>query len=184
MLPSELAIRDRHLREDGAMVPQRAVLLKAGVRGGTNFEGCSVEVNELSDQAEPLVVLVPYESILTEAAVLQEIDLLKVSQEFDSFVTRVDLRATEQGILGGLVGWFDLEMTSHNWLSTAPGKPATNWKQVYFLLPRDITVAKGRSYPLWMHYRPPSQDHRGMQVDVSITVGEDEKPVEQTYLMV
>jgi hypothetical protein len=127
---------------------------------------------------------VPKESLLTDGAVLHEVDLVKVSLEFDSFISRVDLRATEQGILGGLVGWFDLEMTPHNWLSTAPGKPATHWKQVYFPLPRDIPVTKGRTYPLWMHYRPPTQDHRGMQVDVSITVGEDEKPVEQTYLMV
>ena len=115
----------------------------------------------------------PNESLLTEAAILHEIDLLKVSPEFDSFVSRVDLRATEQGIIAGLVGWFDLEMTPMNWLSTAPGKPATHWKQVYFPLPRAIPVAKGRTYPLWMHYRPPDQDHRGMQVDVSITVDED-----------
>ena len=156
----------------------------AGVRQGTNFEGGSVEVNELSDKAEPLVVLVPNESVLTEPAVLQEIDLLKVSPEFDSFVSRVDLTATDEGILGGLVGWFDLEMTPTNWLSTAPGKPATHWKQVYFPLPRAIPVAKGRTYPLWLHYQPPHQDHRGMHIDISITVGEDEKPVEQSYLMV
>ena len=43
MLPSVLAIRDRHLREDGAMIPQRAVILMAGVRGGTDLEGSSVE---------------------------------------------------------------------------------------------------------------------------------------------
>ena len=126
----------------------------------------------------------PKESLLTEGSVVHEIDLLKVSPEFDSFVSRVELRANEHGILGGLVGWFDLEMTPQNWLSTAPGKPATHWKQVYFPLPRAIPVAKGRTYPLWMHYHPPNQDHRVMQVDVSITVGEDEKPVEQTYLMV
>ena len=107
-----------------------------------------MEVNELSDQVEPVVVLVPNESLLTEAAVLQEIDLLKVSPEFDSFVSRVDLRATDDGILGGLLGWFDLEMAPMNWLSTAPGKPATHWKQVYFPLPRAIPVAKGRTYPL------------------------------------
>ena len=129
-------------------------------------------------------MLVPKEGILTEAVVLQDIDLLKVSQEFDSFVTRVDLRATDEGILAGLVGWFDLEMTPMNWLSTAPGKPATHWKQVYFPLPRAIPVAKGRTYPLWVDYRPPSHDHRGMLIDVSITVSEVEKPVCQSYLNV
>ena len=122
-------------------------------------------------------MLVPKEGILTEAVVLQDIDLLKVSQEFDSLVTRVDLRATDEGILAGLVGWFDLEMTPMNWLSTAPGKPATHWKQVYFPLPRAIPVEKGRTYPLWVDYRPPYHDHNGMLIDVRITVGEVEKPV-------
>jgi len=90
------------------------------------------------------------------------LDLLKISKDFDSFEATVELEASKDDLLTGLVGWFEIEMTYEKWLSTAPDQPPTHWKQVFFPITGNPKVTPNEKIKLWLEYSPAPEDHRGM----------------------
>jgi hypothetical protein len=99
---------------------------------------------------------------------LQDLNLRTIPSNFDSFLDHGELEVTADEVLGGLVGWFEVEMTHETWLSTAPDQPATHWKQVYFPLPGAKSFKAQQRLALKFNYQLPKTDPRGMLADVSI----------------
>ena len=61
--------------------------------------------------AEVQVMLISHDRVITETATLQDLNLMEISKDFDSFMARVELSVTADETLAGLVGWFEVEMT-------------------------------------------------------------------------
>ena len=56
-------------------------------------------------------MLISHDRVITETATLQDLNLMEISKDFDSFMARVELSVTADETLAGLVGWFEVEMT-------------------------------------------------------------------------
>ena len=169
MLPSVLAIRDTHLKKDGIMIPRRARMMIAGVSTETIKYGIDLSNTGLQDIAEISVMPIGQDRLITQAACLQDLDLKLIRPDFDSFLSTIDLVVTKEDILTGLVGWFEVEMTFENWLSTAPDKPLTHWQQVFFPLPGSKAVRIGDKLRVQFDYSPAPEDHRGMLVELALS---------------
>ena len=168
MLPSVLVVRDKVLKSEGTMIPGRAKMLIAGVCPDRNLYGLDLTDKQARKKVIPEVVLVQKERLITQPLVLQDLNLKTIHSNFDSFLAHGELEVTAEEVLAGLVGWFEVEMTHDTWLSTAPDKPATHWKQVYFPLPGAKSVKAHQRLALKFNYQLPKTDHRGMLADVSI----------------
>jgi protein arginine N-methyltransferase 7 len=55
--------------------------------------------------------------------------------------TQIEVPATEEGTVGAVLFWFDLQMSQDRWISNAPGS-AFHWKQGLQFLP-EVQVTKG-----------------------------------------
>ena len=111
-------------------------------------------------------------------------NLKTLPADYDSFTSRVELKAELASTLAGLVGWFDLEMNSLTNLSTAPDMPPTHWKQVFFPLKEKVELDTGETIVLWFDYQPALENYRGMMVDIAITKAGRKDEIKQKYVMV
>ncbi len=103
--------------------------------------------------------------------------------DYDSFTSRVDLKAEKTSSLTGFVGWFDLEMTASTSLSTAPNMPPTHWKQVLFPLNEVVELEIGETMTLWFEYQPAPENYRGMMVDITIANGGRNDEIKQKFIL-
>ena len=184
MLPSVLAVRDAHLKKDGIMIPRRAKMMIAGASAGPNKYGIDLSNPDLPEIAEISVMPVGQDRLITQAACLQDLNLKLIRPDFDSFLSTVDLVVTKEDSLAGLAGWFEVELTFENWLSTAPDKPLTHWKQVFFPLPGRKAVRIGDKLCLRFDYSPTPEDHRGMLVELDLSLEGSDCSIFQKYMMV
>ena len=127
---------------------------------------------------------VGHDRLITRAACLQDLDLKLIRPDFDSFLTTIELVVTKEDILTGLVGWFEVEMTFENWLSTAPDKPLTHWQQVFFPLPGSKAVRINDKLQVRFDYSPAPEDHRGMLVELALSFEGSDGDIIQKYMMV
>jgi hypothetical protein len=184
MLPSVLAVRDTHLKKDGIMIPRRAKMMIAGVSTETIKYGIDLSNTVLPEIAEISVMPIGHDRLITQPACLQDLDLKLIRPDFDSFLSTIDLVVTKEDILTGLVGWFEVELTFENWLSTAPDKPLTHWQQVFFPLPGSKAVRIGDKLLVRFDYSPAPEDHRGMLVELALSFEGSDSDIIQNYMMV
>lgn len=81
-------------------------------------------------------------ALLAPAAQLATIDLER-GDYAGSLAATASWHARRTGTIHGFAGWFEAALGEGVTLSTAPGKPATIWRQVMFPLPHPVRVAKG-----------------------------------------
>jgi protein arginine N-methyltransferase 1 len=93
--------------------------------------------------------LVPPRALLAPGTRVHEIDLERDAWRGELRAS-VELAAARAGTVHGFAGWFDADLGGGVTLSTAPGKPETIWRQVFFPLPRPVTVARGARITLEM----------------------------------
>ena len=91
MLPSVLSVRDRHLSYGGIMIPAQAKMLIAGVSPDRNKYGIELISKKLEEFTELQVMLIAPDRLITAPAILQDLNLMKIPKDFDSFVSNVDL---------------------------------------------------------------------------------------------
>ena len=59
--------------------------------------------------------------------------------------SRIDMAATDDGTVHGIVFWFDLHLDDENTLTTSPESGRTHWGQAVQFFEREIAVNKGQS---------------------------------------
>lgn len=158
MLPSVFAVRDKHLKPGGLMLPSRCKLLVAPVddkawrSAKLDFwkNACELDMSSLlplavanacdkghhtlieaSDLLAP-----PTEALLLDMHTAKESDLRRFEATFF-----FELESGQR--LGGFTSWFDCEFGKAGWLlNTAPDSPPTHWRQTTFHL-RDPIESRG-----------------------------------------
>eukprot|EP00892_Ulva_mutabilis_P006537 jgi/Ulvmu1/4255/UM193_0003.1 len=160
MLPSVLYARDKYLKPGGALLPDRVALWAAAADAsaaglsfwdnvyGFSFPSVRESIAE-SCAGKPIVGPVNPKSLLSSAAVVQDLDLMHVTAADLDFHSAFDLRATAGGMCACVVLWFDAFFSERFCteapaeLSTAPHRPLTHWVQTTLLLKRAVGVAEG-----------------------------------------
>jgi protein arginine N-methyltransferase 3 len=97
---------------------------------------------------EAFIETVPQNNILTEPVVLSEIDLRTCTVTTCDFSSKFILRATKDGKLTSLAGYFDtfFDLPTSVQFSTGPHAPKTHWQQTVFYLKDPIEMKTGNIF--------------------------------------
>ena len=142
--------RRRFLKPGGCMLPSALRLYAAPVdapqawnkidfwrqpQGGIDFSPAFELFSRkiLIESIEPA-------QLLSEAAELETVDL--VAWDDSAYQWRGYFPIQRKGVIHGMTGWFEAELAG-KWLTTAPGRPATHWKQAFFPFREPIHVIRG-----------------------------------------
>ncbi|GIY84575.1 protein arginine N-methyltransferase 1 [Caerostris extrusa] len=156
MLDTVLYARDKWLKPDGMMFPDRATLFL-----------CAIEDRQYKDEkinwwdsvygfnmscirkvaiSEPLVDVVDPKQVVTSVCLLKEVDLYTVKPGDLNFSTPFHLQVKRDDYIQAFVTFFNVEFTKchkRTGFSTAPDAPYTHWKQTVFYFDDYLTVRKG-----------------------------------------
>lgn len=102
---------------------------------------------------EPFIETVPQENLITDDAILCEIDLKTCNVQACDFSSKFSLKASKDGLLTSLVGYFDtfFDLPNSVHFSTGPQSTKTHWQQTVFYLKEPIEVKVGTYYYNGVH---------------------------------
>lgn len=159
MLPSVLAVRDRHLRPGGQMLPSRCRLQLAPMEDSAwrsahldfwrSVHG--VDMSALQGLAKATCCekachrLINASSLLGPATEVLCLDLHTAKEaDFARFEAPLCIVVPAGRRLDGFASWFDCEFGIAGWLlSTSPESPPTHWRQTTFQLRQPIEGGGG-----------------------------------------
>lgn len=182
MLETVIAVRDRWLKPQGVMFPDKASISIALLTNEPFYEDrisfwsqrlpllCNLDMSSLTEFAkrcnfsEPTVEYVQTENILSFAKQVVQLDLRQCTlQEIHNVSVHCTLESLGAGTLSGIVGWFDVSFPGGLVLSTSPETQEaqdgynTHWRQCQFYLDKGHPVLQGD------------------KVAISLTMGKSEK---------
>ena len=155
MLDTLLFARDKWLKKDGYLLPDKAQIYLAGIQdtlykynkidSWDNVYGFNFSVLKNPALAEPIIDNFPNNNIISNSCKIFDIDLYTVKVEDLDFSAGYEIIFNKDDIFNGFVTWFDVEfdkIPNKITLSTSPYEPSTHWKQVMFYSKNDIEVKK------------------------------------------
>lgn len=156
MLDTVLFARDKWLKPDGMLFPDRCTLFICGIEDRQykdekinwwdDVYGFNMSCIRKVAISEPLVDVVDAKQVVTNSCLLKEVDLYTVKKEELNFESKFHLLVRRNDFVQAFVTFFNVEFTkSHKRLgfSTAPEAPYTHWKQTVFYFDEYMTVKKG-----------------------------------------
>jgi len=167
MLDSVILAREKHLAEDGLMLPSHAKILAAPVQldiwvgeqfnswgevYGFNMTPMAQRAMEIRmEKGQPEIMSLKEDNLLSEPVVVAEFDMKWVQrEEVISVEDRKFLSITKSGNFHGLAVWFDTlfdpmiydgeyeEPFAKVDLNTGPCDPETHWKQTVLVVPGNM----------------------------------------------
>lgn len=181
MLDTVLYARDKWLKPDGLMFPDRATLFICGIEDRQykdekinwwdNVYGFNMTCIRKVAISEPLVDVVDPKQVVTNACLLKEVDLYTVKKEDLSFTTPYHLLIRRNDYIQALVTFFNIEFTKchkRTGFSTAPEAPYTHWKQTVFYLDDYLTVKKGEELVGIFSMKPNAKNTRDLDFMIEI----------------
>ena len=155
MLDTLLFARDKWLKKDGYLLPDKAQIYLAGIQDSLykynkidswdNVYGFNFSVLKNPALAEPIIDNFPNNNIISNSCKIFDIDLYTVKVEDLDFSAGYEIIFNKDDTFNGFVTWFDVEfdkLPNKVTLSTSPYEPSTHWKQVMFYSKNDIEVKK------------------------------------------
>lgn len=151
MLDEFLRVAKSWLIPGGVRIPRRirlyVALLKAPeVRlaiGNTGDAGALLDTQALERRLFNSLYLIDAapDDLLSDPVGVSAIDV--GTDELASVAYQGAFRVTTGGLADGMVGWFEADLSPSVLLSTAPGKPETVWRQVFFPFSQSVRIAPG-----------------------------------------
>jgi protein arginine N-methyltransferase 1 len=155
MLTSVLLCRDKFLKEDGIILPNKASLHFAFIEDADykkdkidwwdNVYGFDMSCIKKIAYREPLVDVVDSKAIVSECVKVYEIDLYTCTINDLDFKVDFEVTFLRDDYVHALIAWFDIEFSSCQYpvsFSTGPFSKYTHWKQTVFYLEDILTVDK------------------------------------------
>ena len=160
MLDCVLFARDKWLKKDGVMFPDRAQMFLAGledrkykyrkINSWNNIFGFNMNCIKEVAIAEPLIDSCKKEFIISSICKIYDIDLYKVKKEELDFMSGYQIEFNRNEIFNALVTWFNVsfnKVKNKVVLGTSPFDIKTHWEQTIFYIEDDVIVKKGQK--LW-----------------------------------
>jgi len=182
MLDTVLFARDKWLKPEGIMMPDRGVMFVAGledeqykqqkVHFWDNVYNYNMSCVKQQVIDEPLVDVVNAAKVCTSCAAVLDINLYKVKKEDLDFYSKVELLVKRNDTCQALVSWFEVEFSKCHrptGFSTGPHYQGTHWKQTVFYLPKDLMVTKDTKIQVAMSVERNYLENR-RQLNISLDV--------------
>jgi protein arginine N-methyltransferase 1 len=156
MLDTVLYARDKWLKKDGYILPDKASLTVAAMEDGNykssklqfwdDVYGINMKCVKPAVMSEPLIDICERQAINSSHCKIMEIDLYTVKKEDLDFTAAYELTFFRSDTLHGIISWFDIyfdKLPNKVEFTTSPYSKATHWKQVVFYTDHDLYVEKG-----------------------------------------
>ena len=156
MLKTVLYARDKWLAEDGLIFPDKASLHIAAIEDRdykqdkidwwNNVYGFDMSSIRNVALTEPLVDVVDAKQVLTNSALIKEINIMTMKEEDCNFSAPFHLEIKRNDYVFAFVTYFNIEFTACHkkvGFSTAPDAPYTHWKHTVFYMEDSLTAKKG-----------------------------------------
>lgn len=185
MLDTVLAARDKYLKEDGLIFPDKASIHVAMIEDA-DYKNEKIEFWEDPMQlygfdyspfkpiamAEPLVDIVDNGAVCTSHCKIIEFDLNKVTVEELAFASNFKLKATRDDTVHALLAWFDIEFPSDSKdgiveFSTGAHAPYTHWKQTVMYLPETLDIKHGEIITGNLACQPNAINNRELDIELT-----------------
>jgi SAM-dependent methyltransferase len=161
MLDDVIIARDAHLAPGGRMLPSSVDVMLAPIddsvlyiydgpgfwRGKVQgFDFSSLEGAELQ-QARAIQRRVAPAALLSPGRSVSSLDLSSCRRDEQWNSGLLEFQVQRDGMLNGFVGWFDIQLSAGERLSTGTDKPETHWYQTYLpFIPQ--RVSQGMTLPV------------------------------------
>lgn len=181
MLDTVLFARDKWLRTDGMLFPDKATLYICGIEDRQykdekinwwddvyGFDMSSIRKVAIS---EPLVDVVDPKQVVTNACLIKEVDLYTVTKGDLNFSSPFTLQVRRNDYVQALVTFFNIEFTKcHKRIgfSTAPESQYTHWKQTVFYFDEYMTVKKGEEVYGVFSMKPNERNYRDLDFSIEL----------------
>ncbi|XP_075249643.1 protein arginine N-methyltransferase 1-like [Convolutriloba macropyga] len=156
MLDSVIVARDRWLQPDGILFPDIARLYVTAIEDRSykdekinwwsNVYGFDMSHMRKVAMSEPLVDTIDPKHVVTNSALVREVDLYTYKVGESNFESEFVLKCKKQDYIHAIVCFFDVEFSKcHRRIgfSTSPECEYTHWKQTVFYMNDYLTVNKG-----------------------------------------
>ncbi|XP_056014170.1 protein arginine N-methyltransferase 3-like isoform X2 [Ostrea edulis] len=182
MLDSVLYARDKYLRPNGVVHPDKCTIVLAAlsdpdlhtnhVTYWDDVYGFKMTCMKSEVIKEASVETVKAEKILSDCVVVKELDTCSCSTSDLQFSEDFTLTASGEGQINALVGYFDIFFhkgcTSKVMFSTGPQVTSTHWKQTVFLLKNPISVTKGQQMKGHIICKKNRRDPRSLVITLTV----------------
>lgn len=179
MLDTVLYARDKWLKPDGLLFPDKATLYLCAIEDAQyksekidfwdNVYGLNMSCIKSVALTEPLVDTVDPEQVMTNVDAVFPVDMATVTVEELSFSVPFRLTATRNDYAHALVAFFDVTF-SHCLKKvsfvTGPHTRPTHWKQTVLYLDRALPMEQGEVLEGLLACRPNKKNHRDLDIAV------------------
>lgn len=181
MLDTVLYARDKWLKPDGLLFPDRANLFVTGIEDRQykddkinwwdDVYGFDMSAIRKVAISEPLVDVVDPKQVVTNSCLLKEVDLYTVTKEDLHFSSPFHLVVRRNDYIQALVTFFTIEFTKcHKRIgfSTAPEAPYTHWKQTVFYLNDYMTAKRNEEIYGVFSMKPNQRNNRDLDFSIDV----------------
>lgn len=179
MLDSVIYARDKYLKPDGLVLPNRCTISLVGlcdevrhnehVRFWNDVYGFNMSTMQSDALKEASVEICPADSICTNPVVMSELDIKTVGYDYINFVYDFELEITKSGKFTAFAGYFDtfFDLPNAVHFSTGPQATPTHWKQVVFYVKNAICVEKGDKIRGQFQCKRGTNDARAIRIKIT-----------------
>jgi len=180
MLQTVIFARDKWLRPDGVILPDKATLNLTAIEDSEykedkinfwdNVYGFNMSSIKKMAMQEPLVDIVEPNQVMAGTCRLLTIDINTVKEEDLDFKTPFRLVALRDDFCHAFVASFDIEFTKCHkniFFSTGPHASYTHWKQTVFYMSDVLSMKKGEEIRGEFNCKPNSKNPRDLDISIS-----------------
>jgi protein arginine N-methyltransferase 1 len=177
MLNTVLFARDKWLKAEGIILPDKAVINMCGIEDADykedkinywdNVYGFNFSSIKKVAMQEPLVDVVESKQVMTGTSRLLSIDINTIKIEDLAFKVPFRLVATRDDFCHAFVTSFDIEFTKclkPVFFSTGPHANYTHWKQTVFYLNEVLSMKKGEEIKGHFSCKPNAKNPRDLDI--------------------
>eukprot|EP00043_Microstomoeca_roanoka_P005418 m.55591 g.55591 ORF g.55591 m.55591 type:complete len:350 (+) comp12958_c0_seq1:333-1382(+) len=181
MLNTVLKARDKYLKPDGILLPDKATICLSAIEDESykadkvdwwnNVYGFDMSCIKGLVIREPLVDVVDKHQFVTRAEPIFDIDVAVVKEEELSYDVPFKLVCRRDDYVHALVMHFDIEFAQCHkrvWFSTSANSYYTHWKQTVFYLEKVLAVKAGEEITGRIRCYPNARNHRDLNFDLDI----------------
>ena len=179
MLESVLYARDKWLKKDGYMLPDRFTMTIAALHDEVKSQklrfwddvyGIDMSIIKPSAISRAEIHWCLSKNINSSACKIKEIDLYTVKKEELQFTAAYELAFSRKDTVHGIIGWFDTyfeKLPNQVQFSTSPYVQPTHWKQTVFYTQNGLHVEQGEVLKGSIAVRKSVEDHRDIDIKMS-----------------
>lgn len=143
--------KEKFLKENGKIMPESVRIYLAPV-SNQNVYNEIVSVNEYGIDFTPASKMMinnfhqklfKKEDLLSEPKMVKEINLMNINLDELPVDWHGSFPSSHSGIIHGMAGWMDLQLTEDIILSNAPSSTHTVWENVFFPIDKPFKVSEG-----------------------------------------